>query len=60
MAPAREERVGAVEGLLPWSWLADLCAQEPMPVVRGHALERNASPGGTAQHAQIDAPNMAG
>jgi hypothetical protein len=44
-----------VAGLFPWSWRADLWAREGIPVVRGPALSRQASPGGTAQHATIDA-----
>jgi hypothetical protein len=35
IAPSREDLVVAVECLLTWSWLADLCAQAQMPLVRG-------------------------
>jgi hypothetical protein len=59
MAPEREDRVVAVACLLTWSWLADLCAQAQMPLVRGHALSMTAIHGGTAKHATIDAQNMA-
>ena len=38
MAPYREEGVVAVECLCTWDWRADLCAQEGIPFVLGHAL----------------------
>jgi hypothetical protein len=59
MAPSRAELVVAVAGLLPWSWLADRCAQAPMPVVRGHAWSLNALHGGKATHDPIDAQTIA-
>jgi len=44
---------------LPGTWLADLWAEHGLPVVRGHALSRKASPGGQAKHEQIDAHTIA-
>jgi transposase len=44
---------------LTWYWLADLCAQEQMPFVLGHALYRKAIHGGTAKHDTIDAQKIA-
>jgi hypothetical protein len=38
IAPYREGLVVAVECLLTWCWLADLCAQEGIAFVLGHAL----------------------
>jgi hypothetical protein len=38
IAPYRDGLVVAVECLFTWSWLADLCAQEGLPFVLGHAL----------------------
>ena len=38
IAPYREDLVVAVECLFTWYWLADLCAQEQIPFVLGHAL----------------------
>jgi hypothetical protein len=58
-APDREALVVAVEGLLTWSWLADLCAQEQLPCVLGHALSLTALHGGNAQHETLDAQNIA-
>jgi hypothetical protein len=50
IAPYRDGLVVAVEWLFPWYWLADLCAQEHMPLVLGHALYLKAMHGGTAQN----------
>jgi hypothetical protein len=37
IAPYREAMVLAVECIFTWDWLADLCAQEGLPCVLGHA-----------------------
>jgi len=36
--PYREDVVVAVECMFVWYWLADLCTQEAIPFVLGHAL----------------------
>jgi transposase len=59
IAPYRDGIVVAVECLFTWSWLADLCAQEGMPVVLGHALDRKAIHGGEAKNDRIDAHKIA-
>jgi hypothetical protein len=59
IAPSREAMVVAVECLCTWYWLADLCAQDGIPCVLGHALSRKAIHGGTAKHDTIDAPKIA-
>jgi hypothetical protein len=59
IAPYREDLVGAVEGIFPWYWLADLCAQEQIPFVLGHALSLQAIHGGKATHDTIDAQQIA-
>ena len=59
IAPYREDVVGAVECRFTWYWLADLCQQEGMPFVLGHALSRKAIHGGKAKNDKIDAPKMA-
>jgi transposase len=59
IAPYREELVVGVECLCTWSWLADLCAQEGMPFVLGHALYRKAIHGGKAQNDTSDAHTVA-
>ena len=59
IAPYRDDRVIAVACLLPWSWLADLGAQEGLPFVLGHALSRKAIHGGKAKNDKIDAQTSA-
>jgi hypothetical protein len=59
VAPDREGRVVAVECLFTWSWLADLCAAQAIPLVLGHALDMQAIPGGTAKHDRIDSHKIA-
>ena len=46
-------------GLFTWYWLADLCAQEGIPFVLGHALYMKAIHGGKAKHDKIDAHKIA-
>jgi len=43
----------------PGTWLADLCAQEGIPFVLGHALSMKAIHGGKAKHDTIDPQNIA-
>jgi hypothetical protein len=43
----------------PGTWLADLWAQDGIPVVLGHALSRQAIHGGKAKNETIDAHTMA-
>src|SRR5918994_7669423 len=50
VAPYRDGLVVAVECIFTWYWLADLCAQEGIPFVLGHALYMKAIHGGKAKH----------
>jgi transposase len=59
IAPYREELVVAVECILTWYWLADLCAREAIPFVLGHALYMKAIHGGKAKNDTIDAQKIA-
>ena len=59
IAPYREDVVVCVECLVTWYWLADLCAQEGVPFVLGHALSMKAIPGGKAKHDTIDSQKIA-
>ncbi len=59
MAPYRDDLVVAVACLFTWYWLADLCAQEGIPFVLGHALDMKAIPGGNAKNDTSDAQNIA-
>jgi transposase len=51
--------VVAVECIFTWYWLADLCAQEGIPFVLGHALSMKAIHGGKAKNDKIDAHKIA-
>jgi transposase len=59
IAPYREGLVVAVECMFPWYWLADLCAQEGIAFVLGHALYMQAIHGGKAKNDKIDAQKIA-
>ena len=59
IAPSREDVVVGVECLFTWYWLADLCAQEGIPFVLGHALAMKAIHGGKAKHDTIDSQKIA-
>jgi hypothetical protein len=59
IAPYREGLVVAVACLFPWYWLADLCADEGIPFVLGHALSMKAIHGGKAKNDTIEAQKMA-
>jgi transposase len=59
IAPDREGLVVAVEGLFTWSWLADVCAEQGLPFVLGHALDMKAIHGGTAKHETIATQKIA-
>jgi hypothetical protein len=50
VAPYREGLVVAVECLFTWYWLADLCAEQAIPFVLGHALYMKAIHGGKAKN----------
>ncbi len=60
IAPYREGLVGAVEYMFTWYWLADLCADEGLPFVLGHALYMQAIHGGQANNDKIDSHQIAG
>jgi hypothetical protein len=49
----------AVACIFTWYWLADLCAQEGLPFVLGHALYMQAIHGGKATNDKIDAQKIA-
>lgn len=59
IAPYRDAIVVAVECIFTWYWLADLCAQEGLPFVLGHALYMKASHGGKAKNDKIDSQKIA-
>jgi transposase len=59
ITPYRDDLVIAVECMFTWYWLADLCAQESIPFVLGHALYMEAIHGGKAKNDKIEAHKMA-
>jgi transposase len=59
IAPYREDVVVCVECMFTWYWLADLCAQEGVPFVLGHALYMKAIHGGKAKNDKIDSHKIA-
>jgi transposase len=59
IAPYREGLVVAVECIFTWYWLADLCAEQGMPFVLGHALSMKAIHGGKAKNDKIDSQKIA-
>src|ERR687897_3953516 len=59
IAPSREDLVVCVECIFTWYWLADLCVQEGIPFVLGHALYMKAIHGGKAKNDKIDSQKIA-
>ncbi len=59
VGPFRDGLVVGVECLFCWYWLADLCAQEGIAFVLGHALYMKAIHGGKSKNDQIDAGKIA-
>src|SRR5262249_57565784 len=60
VAPFRGGLAVACECMFAWYWLADLCLEEKIPFVLGHALYMKAIHGGQAKTHKIDAPKIAG
>jgi transposase len=59
IAPYRDDLVVSAECIFSWYWLADLCAEEEIPFVLGHALYMKAIHGGKAKNDRIDAHKIA-
>ena len=57
--PYREDLVVAVECMFTWYWLADLCEDQNIPFVLGHALYMKAIHGGKAKNDKIDSHKIA-
>ena len=58
--PFRDQIVVGVECMFTWYWIADLCAQENIPFILGHALYMKAIHGGKAKNDKIDSRKIAG
>jgi transposase len=59
IAPYREDIVVAVECIFMWYWLADLCTEEAIAFVLGHALYMKAIHGGKSKNDKIDSKKIA-
>jgi transposase len=59
VAPYRDGLAVACECMFAWYWLADLCSEQGIPFVLGHALYMKAIHGGKAKNDQIDAEKIA-
>jgi transposase len=59
VAPFRAGLAVACECMFAWYWLADLCHEQDIPFVLGHALYMKAIHGGKAKTDQIDAHKIA-
>src|SRR5262250_2184414 len=59
ITPYREQIVLAAECMFTWYWLADLCADQGIPFVLGHALYMKAIHGGKAKNDKIDSHKIA-
>ena len=59
LEPYREDVVVAVECVFSWYWVADLCADEDIEFVLGHALYMRAIHGGKAKNDKVDSLKIA-
>lgn len=59
LAPFRDGLVVGCECMFAWYWLADLCAQEQIAFVLGHALYLKCIHGGKAKTDRLDAAKLA-
>ena len=60
LAPYRDGLVVGCECMFAWYWLADLCEQQRIPFVLGHALAMKLIHGGKAKNDRLDARKIAG
>ena len=60
IAPYRDNLVIGCECVFTWYWLADLCRQEKLTFVLGHALYMKAIHGGKSKNDRLDASKIAG
>ncbi len=60
IGPYKEDIVVAVECIFTWYWIADVCAEQAIPFVLGHALYMKAIHGGKTKNDKIDSQKIAG
>ena len=59
LAPYREDVAVSVECIFTWYWLADLCTDQKIPFVLGHALYMKAIHGSKTKNDRIDSKKIA-
>lgn len=59
LAPYRGDVAVAAECTFSWYWLADLCADESIPFILGHALYMKAIHGGKVKNDKVDSFKIA-
>lgn len=59
ISPYRQDIVVGVECIFTWYWIADVCAQQAIPFVLGHALYMKAIHGGKTKNDKIDSQKIA-
>jgi transposase len=59
IAPYRDGLVVGVECIFSWYWLADLCADEGIEFILGHALYMKAIHGGKTKNDKLDSEKIA-
>jgi transposase len=59
LAPFRDDLVLGAECMFAWYWVADLCADQKIPFLIGHALYMKAIHGAKAKNDRIDAAKIA-
>jgi transposase len=59
LQPFRQDVVVACECMFAWYWLADLCSEQEIPFVLGHALYMKAIHGAKTKNDKIDAHKIA-
>jgi transposase len=59
VAPYRDGLVVAAECMFAWYWVADLCRDQGIPFVLGHALYMKAIHGGKAKNDKLDSHKIA-
>jgi len=57
--PYREDIAVAVECIFTWYWIADLCRENEIPFILGHALYMKAIHGGKAKNDKVDSHKIA-
>ena len=57
--PYRQDVLIGVECMFSWYWVADLCQQENVPFILGHALYMRAIHGGKAKNDRVDSHKIA-